>query len=135
MARSFHLEILIPERVFFSETVEAVNVKTQDGEIGILSGHMPLVSTIDIGPIKIKKDGKWLEAFLSGGYIEILQDSVTIIADTAEWPWEIDINRAKAAEERVREKLRNRLSQVEYLQAQAALQRALTRLRVTRKLK
>jgi len=135
MAELFHLDILIPERIFFSDNVETVNVKTPGGEIGILSGHMPLVAAIDVGPIRIKKDGEWLEAFLSGGYIEILQNSVTIIADTAEWPWEIDINRAKAAEERAREKLRSKLSRMEYLQSQAALQRALSRLRVTRKIR
>jgi F-type H+-transporting ATPase subunit epsilon len=135
MAEQFFLEILVPDRKFFSDYVTELNVKTPGGEIGILKGHMPLVVAIDIGPAKIKKDGNLLEAFLSEGYMEILEDKVTIIADTAEWPEEIDINRAKAAEERARERLRNKLSRVEYLQSQAALRRALSRLRITRQIK
>lgn len=131
MANTFFLEIIVPDRKFFSDRVESLSVKTPNGEIGILSGHMPMVVAIDIGPIRIKKGNEWLDAFLSEGYMEILQDKVIIIADTAEWPDEIDINRAKAAEERARERLRNKLSRVEYIQTQSALRRALTRLQIT----
>jgi F-type H+-transporting ATPase subunit epsilon len=131
MANEFFLEIIVPDRKFFSDSVEAINLRTPGGEIGVLGGHMPMVVAVDIGPIRIRKNGKWLDAFLSEGYMEILKDKAIIIADTAEWPEEIDINRAKAAEERARERLRNKLSRMEYLQSQAALRRALTRLQIT----
>jgi F-type H+-transporting ATPase subunit epsilon len=132
MAGTFKLEIVTPERKFFSDNAEELIVKTPDGEIGILSGHIPMVVAVAIGPIRIKKNGEWLEAFLSEGFMEILQDKTIVLADTAEWPNEIDVNRAKAAEERARERLQSQLSRVEYIRSQAALQRALSRLKVTR---
>ncbi len=92
---------------------------------------MPMVVAVSIGPIKIQKDGKWTEAFISEGFMEVMQDKTVILADTAEWPNEIDANRAKAAEERARERLQRKLSHIEYMRSQAALQRAITRLRVS----
>lgn len=130
MARTFHLEIVVPDRVFFSGDVETVMLITPDGEIGVLPGHIPLVSVVSIGPAHIKKDGQWQEAFLSEGFIEVLQDKVVMLVDTAEWPFEIDENRARAAEERARERLQGKLSRMEYMRSQAALQRAISRLKV-----
>lgn len=135
MASTFYLEIVTPDRKFISGDVEELIVKTPEGEMGVLSGHMPMVVAIAIGPVRIKKDGEWLEAVLSEGFMEVLQDKTIILADTAEWPNEIDINRARAAEERARERLQSKLSRVEYMRSQAALQRALSRLKVTDKVK
>lgn len=135
MAMTFYLEIVTPDRNFFSGDVEMLIVKTPEGEMGVLGGHVPMVVAIAIGPIKIKKDGEWLEAFLSEGFMEIKQEKTIVLADTAEWPDEIDINRARAAEERARERLQRQLSQVEYIRSQAALQRAVSRLKVTRVIK
>lgn len=132
MAATFFLEIVIPDRKFFSGDVEELIVKTPQGEMGVMSGHMPLVAPVSIGPIRILKEGKWQEAFLSAGFIEVMPDKAVILADTAEWPEEIDANRAKAAEERARERLQGKLSHIEYMRSQAALQRALSRLRVSR---
>lgn len=132
MANTFYLEIVTPDRKFFSGDVEMVILKTPDGEMGILKEHTPMVVAVAIGPIRIKKDGDWLEAVLSEGFMEIRQDKTVILADTAEWPNEIDVNRAKAAQERARERLQSQLSRVEYMRSQAALQRALTRLKVSR---
>lgn len=135
MAKTFYLEIVTPDRSFFSGDVEILIVKTPNGEMGILGGHIPMVVAIAIGPIKIKKDGEWLEAFMSEGFMEIKQENSILLADTAEWPNEIDINRAKAAEKRARERLQRQLSQIEYIRSQAALQRALSRLKVAKVIK
>lgn len=132
MANTFYLEIVTPDRKFYTGDVEMLIFKTPEGEMGVLKDHMPMVVAVAIGPIRILKDGEWLEAVLSEGFMEIMQDKTVILADTAEWPNEIDINRAKAAEERARERLQSQLSRVEYMQSQAALQRALSRLKVTR---
>jgi F-type H+-transporting ATPase subunit epsilon len=135
LADTFFLEILVPDRKFYSGDVQMLTLKACEGEIGVLPGHMPLVSTVSIGPIHIKKDGEWQEAFLSEGFIEILPEKVVIIADSAEWPHEIDENRAKAAEERARERLQGKLSRMEYVRSQAALARAASRLKVSRESK
>lgn len=135
MANTFFLEIVTPDRKFFSGEVEMLVLKTPEGEIGILKGHMPMVVAVAIGPIRIQKDGDWLEAVLSEGFMKIMQDKTVIMTDTAEWPNEIDINRAKAAQERAKERLQSQLSRVEYMRSQAALQRAFSRLQVSSKMK
>jgi len=136
MASTFNLEIVTPERKFFSGPVEMINLKTPDGEIGILSGHMPMVIAVGVGPIRIKKDnGEWIEAALSEGFMEITQESTVILTDAAEWPEEIDVNRATEAKQRAEERLQRQLNEVEHIRSQAALARALVRLKVTRQLK
>ena len=135
MANTFYLEIVTPDRKFISGNVEELIVKTPEGEMGVLSGHMPMVVAIAIGPARIKKDGEWLDAVLSEGFMEVMQDKTVVLADTAEWPNEIDINRAKAAEDRARERLQSKLSRLEYMRSQAALQRAISRIKVTGRMK
>lgn len=132
MASSFRLDIVTPERKFFSEDVEMLVFKSPDGEVGILPGHTPMVCAVGVGPARIKQDGQWRGAVLTEGFMEILPDRVIVLVDTAEWPEEIDINRARAARERAEERLHQHLSKVEYLRSQSALNRALARLRVTR---
>lgn len=133
MSDTFYIEILTPDRKFFWGDVESVIVKTPTGEMGILKDHMPLVVLIDTGAIRIKKDGEWIEAVLSQGFMEVKQNKTIILVDTAEWPDEIDINRAKAAKERAEERMLRKVSQVEYIQSKAALERAMARLAAGRK--
>jgi F-type H+-transporting ATPase subunit epsilon len=135
MANTFALEVLTPDRSFFTGDVEMIIIETPDGQMGVLRNHVPMVAAVAIGPMRILKDGQWLEAALSEGFMEVKQDKTIILCDTAEWPNEIDANRAKAAEERARERLQNQLSNVEYMRSQAALQRALSRLKVTKSIK
>lgn len=135
MASTFKLEIVTPERMFFSGDVESVVLKTLQGEIGILPGHIPLVAAVAVGPLRIKKDGEWVEAVLTEGFMEIKQDKTIILTDTAEWPHEIDENRAEEARIRAEERLHQQISQMEYIRSQAALSRAMARLRVKRSIK
>lgn len=135
MASTFFLEIVTPEKKFFSGDVEMVILKTPEGEMGILEGHTPMVVAIAVGPVKIKKDGEWQEAILTEGFMEIKQDKTIILTDTAEWPHEVDIARAKAAKERAEERLRRQLDQVEHMRSQSALARALARLKVSKEIR
>lgn len=129
--KTFFLVIKTPDRNFFSEPVEEVLIETSQGQIGILPGHEPMIATVAIGPVRIKVDGEWKEAVLSEGFIEVNQDMAVALVDTAEWPEEIDANRAKRAEERAKERLQGKLSHIEYVRSQAALQRAISRLKVS----
>jgi F-type H+-transporting ATPase subunit epsilon len=131
VARTFKLEILTPERVFFSENVEMVVVQTPQGKMGILAGHIPLVAAIGVGTGRIKKEnGEFVEAVITEGFMEVKPEKVIIISDTAEWPDEIDANRAEEARKRAEERLAMKLSEVEYIRSQAALARAMARLKV-----
>lgn len=132
MASTFLLEIITPTRRFFSEEVEMVIFRTPLGEMGILKGHAPMVAAVDVGPVRIKQDGQWKDAVLTEGFMEVTEDKVVILTDTAEWPEEIDVNRAEAARQRAQERLQYQKGQIEYMRSEAALARALARLRVTK---
>ncbi|WAM34876.1 ATP synthase F1 subunit epsilon [Caldicellulosiruptor morganii] len=126
----FELEVLQPERIFFKDRVEMIVVRAIDGEIGVMAGHEPIITPIGIGKLKIKKDGKWREAAIAGGILEVNQNRVVILSDAVEWPEEIDRQRALAAKERAERKLQQKLPPDEFEGYQAALYRALNRLRM-----
>ncbi|MCX7748864.1 MAG: F0F1 ATP synthase subunit epsilon [Clostridia bacterium] len=130
MMATFLLEILTPEKVFYSDQVETIVIKTVDGEMGILAGHEPTLAPVAIGTVRIKKDGNWLDAVLTEGFMQITNDKTIVLADTAEWPEEVDENRAKAAKERAEERLQSQLSRQEFIKSQAAVARAMARLKV-----
>jgi len=135
MAPAFNLEIVTPERNFFSGDVEMLIIRTPDGEMGILPGHIPMVVAVAVGSIRILQNGEWLHAAVSEGFSEIKRDQTVMIVDAAEWPHEIDVKRAEAAKERALERLNTKLSRVEYMRTQAALSRAMARLKVTKEFK
>jgi F-type H+-transporting ATPase subunit epsilon len=130
---TFFLEVLTPERKFFSGEAEGVVFKAIDGEMGVLAKHAPTVAAVDVGTLKINAQGKWIEALVTEGFAEIMPDKVVILVDTAEYPEEIDINRARAAKDRAEERLQKQLSQIEYMRSKTALARAMARLKVTNK--
>lgn len=123
------LEIVTPDRKFFEEEVDMVIVRGVEGDLGIQRGHIPLVTPLAIGRIKIKKEGDTRIAALAGGYIEVGKDKTTIISDAAEWPEEIDLDRAKDAKERAEERL-NRRDNIDVARAEIALRKATNRIRV-----
>ncbi len=129
---TFYLEVITPERKFFQGDAECLIFKSADGEIGVYPQHAPLVTTVEVGTIKINQDGKWIEAVVTQGFAEITPDKVILLTGTAELPEEIDINRARAAKSRAEERLQRQLSQVETIRTRAALTRAMARLRVTK---
>ena len=100
MAGKFYLEVITPERTFFRGNVEMIIVNSLDGELGVMKGHIPMVASIAIGLLKIKQDGKWREAAINEGFMEVLPDRTIILSHSVEWPEEIDTRRAQAALER-----------------------------------
>ena len=98
-----------------------------------MAGHEPIVPTLPTGALKYMVDGKWNYAAISGGFIQVMPDSSIILADNCELPEEIDIKRAQEARERAQERLRQKQSIKEYYQTQAALNRAMNRLKVSQK--
>ncbi|MCK5129760.1 MAG: ATP synthase F1 subunit epsilon [Clostridiales bacterium] len=132
MLNSFNLDIITPERQFFSGEIQSLIMDTPDGKRGVLAGHAPMVIALAIGQLDMMIDGKWQTAFTSEGFIEIAPGRMNIMAQTVEWPDEIDTRRAKEAGERAKERLRQKQSLNEYHTTMSSLARAMARLRVKR---
>lgn len=133
MAKTFHLEIIATDRIFFSGEVEHLVITAIDGLLGIMAGHEPLVTSLPTGELKYLVDGEWKYAAISEGFIQVMPDSSIILAETCELPEEIDIKRAEEARERAEEMMRQKQSIREYYETQAALNRAMNRLKISQK--
>ncbi|MGN0420945.1 MAG: ATP synthase F1 subunit epsilon [Acetatifactor sp.] len=129
---SFLLRVITPDRVFYENQVQMVEFDTTEGEIGVLPGHIPMTVIIRPGILTITEAGGDKEAALHAGFAEILPDRVTILAEIIEWPDEIDEERATAALERAKERLREKASTTDLARAELALQRAVARIEVIR---
>lgn len=128
--RNFRLKVITPERVFYEGDVNMVEFSTTEGEIGIYRNHVPMTVIVSPGILTISEADRARNAALHAGFAEILQDSVTILAEVVEWPDEIDIKRAEAAKERAQERLRTKTPETDLLRAETALQRAIARIHV-----
>jgi F-type H+-transporting ATPase subunit epsilon len=125
------LRIVTPERSLVSEQVDEVVLPGTEGYLGALPGHTPLLTSLKIGEIKYRSGGTWSYLAVSWGFVEILPDRVTVLADVAEKAEEIDVEAAKVEKEGAEKKLKN--PDADFLQAQIALQEALVRLQVASK--
>src|SRR3954469_13641390 len=125
-----HLEIVTAERVALSDDVAQTTAPTNDGRGVIPPRHAPLLTILDIGELTIIKDGTTTPFAVSGGFMEVLPNRVTILADTAERADEIDEARAEEARRRAEEQITQRQSDRDIALAEAELRRALIRLKV-----
>ncbi|MDZ4717969.1 MAG: F0F1 ATP synthase subunit epsilon [Roseiflexaceae bacterium] len=125
-----HLEIITAERVVFSDDVDQINAPTKDGRIGILPRHMPLLTILDVGELDIIKNGETTPFAVTGGFMEVLPNRVTILADSADRADEIDEARAEAARKRAEELLSGQQSDRDIKIAEAELRKALVQLKV-----
>lgn len=128
MADMFRLRIITPDKVFYDGETSMVELTTTVGQIGIYANHIPLTGIVAPGILKIHEEGNVKKASLISGFIEILPETVTIMAEVAEWPDEIDANRAEEARVRAERRLKENTSETDPLRAEMALKRALVRL-------
>ncbi len=126
----FKLRIITPDRVFYEGDIDMVEFNTTEGEIGVLPGHIPMTVFIKPGILKITEAEEVKEAALHAGFVEILPEGVTILAEIIEWPFEIDLERAEAARERAENRIRIHTSETDIARAETALQRAIARISV-----
>ncbi len=127
--KNITVEIVTPERVVFSEPVDFVVVPGIEGYLGVLPMHAPIVSGLNIGVLKVISGGKETKMAVSGGFMEVNNDKVVILADSAERSDEIDIARAKAARDRAEQRLTNRTHDIDIVRAELALRRAIARIK------
>ena len=126
--KTFNLQIISPTRVFFNEAVDMVEMKTTEGEIGVLAGHIPLTTILEPCVMRIHNDGEIKKAAILGGFVEILQERVTVLAEDAQWPDEIDVARAEAAKKRAEDRIAAKQEGTDMRRAEAALKRAVARI-------
>ncbi len=130
MPDTFQLEIVTPEKLVVNEAAEEAQIPGLAGYLGILPGHAPLITELAVGVITYRAQGVTKSLSVAWGFAEVLPDKVTMLAETAEHPEEIDVARAQKAKDRAEQLLKNNDPQLDYERAQDALQRAETRLKV-----
>ena len=131
---SIRLDIVTPAGLLMSENVAMLNLPASLGSMGVLKNHAPLMTTLDIGMIKYVQDDKEYFLAVHGGFAEVKDNVVIVLADAAERADEIDVPRAEAAKQRAQERLSNRTADLDVLRAESALHRALARIKASRKI-
>lgn len=131
---TYSLKLIASDKIFYEGRVELLVIPAQDGEKAILGHHENMAIAVTMGLLKIRTaSGKEIEAVVGNGFAQIMNNRVTVIVDTAERPEDIDAKRAEEALERAKERLRQNQSYQEYYHSQAALSRAMARLKATSK--
>ena len=128
----FELKIIKPDGMFFEGEGEFLEITSVEGQMGVYKNHIPLTTILEPCVVKIHANGEIKKAAALGGFIEIQKERITILAEDANWPEEIDVERAKAAKQRAEERLSRRASGIDIVRAEAALKRAMARIGATR---
>jgi F-type H+-transporting ATPase subunit epsilon len=130
--KMFELEIITPDRVFWKGEASMLEFNTTEGEVGIYKRHIPMTMILQPGVMTIHLDGGNKEAAVHAGFVEILPEKITVMAEVAEWPEEIDINRAKEAQARAQRRLQAHDPKIDLSRAEIALRKAIVRQKVAR---
>lgn len=126
----FALKVMCPDRTFFEGEADMVEMNTTEGYIGVYPGHIPIATVLAPGILAIHNDGELKRAALHSGFARISPDNIMILAEVAEWPDEIDLNRAEEARVRAERRLSGTESGIDIKRAEAALKRSLTRISI-----
>ena len=134
MAEKLALQIVTPERQVLIEQVDDVILPSVDGYMGVLPGHAPLLAHLDVGEVSYRVGNQRHYLAVSGGFVEVLRKSVSILATTCERAEEIDLERAQKSKERAEGKLKPELPETDFRRFEARLKRAISRIKVTSRL-
>jgi F-type H+-transporting ATPase subunit epsilon len=133
MPDTFKLEIVTPEKRVVDTAASEVQIPGKNGYLGILPGHAPLITELSVGEISYRSESEEEHLAVAWGFAEVLPDKVTILAETAERPSEIDVDRARKAKERAEKRLASGDTNVDVERSLSALHKAETRLEVAEK--
>lgn len=128
MANKTRLRIVTPTGELYNDEAEMVIMRTSVGDIGVLSGHQPLTTTLGYGVLKITNGDKEIKATVFGGFVSVTPSEVVLLTDAAEWVEDIDLARAQAAKERAEQRIQSGGSDIDIVRAELSLRRALIRL-------
>ena len=126
----FDLRIITPDRIFYEGEASMVEFNTTEGEIGVYKEHVPTTVIIAPGILTITEEETQKVAALHAGFVEILKDRVTIMAEIVEWPEEIDLERAEESRERAEMRLMEAVPGTDMARAEVSLKRAMARIRL-----
>ncbi|MGE0126787.1 MAG: F0F1 ATP synthase subunit epsilon [Blastocatellales bacterium] len=130
MADKLNLEVITPEKLALREQVDEVVVPGVGGELGILPDHTPLISQLQTGVLSYRQGAEKKQMHVSGGFVEVASDRVSVLSDVAESPEEIDVERAQRAKDRAERRLASRGDDVDFNRAELKLQRAMIRIQL-----
>lgn len=130
MADTFEFEIVTPDKMVLKDVAEQMQIPAKNGYIGILPGHAPLITELAIGEISYTEHGNTHFLAVAWGFAEVLPDKVTILAESAERPEDIDVSRAQEAKKRAEQRLHENGAELDYQRALDAVKRAEVRLQV-----
>ena len=133
--KTIEVSVVTPNGPVYSGEVEMVSTKAQSGELVILPGHIAMVAPLQIGAVRLKKGGKTEYVAVSGGFLEVRPDKITILAQTAEQAEHIDLARAIAARDRAERRVQDKKDSMDAKRAELALKRAINRISVYESLK
>ena len=134
MAAQIKLEVVTPDKMVLSEDVDIVVATAVEGEFGVLAGHIPFLTILQTGELRYRRNNSLHYVAVSGGFAEVSDDKVTILAESAEHGREIDLDRAQNARERAQQRLdQAREAELDFVRAEAALRRAIVRIKVAEK--
>ncbi|MCI8638839.1 MAG: ATP synthase F1 subunit epsilon [Coprococcus sp.] len=128
MADKFQLRIISPDNVFLEGEGEFLEFVSVEGEMGVYAKHIPLTTILEPCVMKIHDGGEVKKAAVLGGFVEILKDKVTVLAEDAQWPGDIDVERAQRAKKRAEDRLNAKQEETDMVRAEAALKRAVARI-------
>ncbi|MBQ4567711.1 MAG: F0F1 ATP synthase subunit epsilon [Desulfovibrio sp.] len=129
---TLQLEVVTPDKTVVSTQVEMAVCPGVEGEFGVLPQHVSLLSALKVGALRYRVDGKDQYVFISGGFADVNDNVLSVLAESAEQAADIDAARAEAARERAEKRLAEKSEELDQRRAEAALQRALSRLEVAR---
>jgi F-type H+-transporting ATPase subunit epsilon len=133
MADTFKIEIVTPEKMVVKDEAEEMQIPGKNGYLGILPGHAPLITELAVGEISYRKGGSTHYLSVAWGFAEVLPDKVTILAETAERPDEINVGRAEEAKQRAEEEFKSGKTEDDFTKAENDMKRAEVRLDVAHK--
>lgn len=126
------IKIIEPDGIFYEGKASFLEFTSVEGQMGVYKNHIPLTTILEPCVVKIHNRDEVKKAAVMGGFVEIQKEKITMLAEDAKWPEEIDIERAKAAKERALKRLSNKDSNLDILRAEAALKRAMARISVAK---
>ena len=128
----FELKIIEPDGVFFEGESDFLEFTSVAGEMGVYKNHIPLTTIREPCVMKIHDGGERKKAAILGGFIEIQKERITVLAEDANWPGEIDVTRAEAARQRAEDRLSRKEAGLDVVRAEAALKRAVARIKTAK---
>ncbi|MCH4166686.1 MAG: F0F1 ATP synthase subunit epsilon [Megasphaera sp.] len=131
--KTIRLEVITPDAAVLNEDVNFVLVRALDGDLGILPNHAPLIASLSIWPLEYEQQGQRQAITIAKGFLEVSNNTITVITPAAEKPGDIDVRRAQAAKDRAEKRLSDLNSNIDVERATLALQRALRRIDVAKK--